>query len=129
MLFGTFDGIHEGHLNLFKQAKSKGDYLIVIVGRDETVKKVKNRYPKIDEKGRMKDLKKYSVIDKVLLGGKKDPYDLIERIKPDIICLGYDQKSFTKDLSKEIKLRGLKSKIVRLKAYRPDIYHSSKLKK
>ena len=39
LIFGTFDGIHEGHLNLFKQAKKYGDYLIVVVGRDENIKK------------------------------------------------------------------------------------------
>ena len=129
MIFGTFDGIHEGHLNLFKQAKSKGDYLIAVVGRDATVKKVKNRWPGLGEKERAKNLRKYSDIDKVLLGGKGDPFKIIKRIKPDIICLGYDQNSFTQDLKKEIEVRKIKVKIVRLRAYKPKIYHSSKLKK
>ena len=42
MCSGTFDGLHPGHFNFFKQAKSKGDYLTVIVARDENVEKIRN---------------------------------------------------------------------------------------
>ena len=41
MLFGTFDGLHEGHFDLFRQAKKYGDYLVVVVARDVNVKKIK----------------------------------------------------------------------------------------
>ena len=30
IVFGSFDYIHPGHLNFFEQAKSYGDYLIVV---------------------------------------------------------------------------------------------------
>jgi len=33
--YGTFDLLHYGHINLFKRAKSLGDYLIVAVSTDE----------------------------------------------------------------------------------------------
>ena len=52
MVFGTFDGLHQGHLNFFKQARnlSKNSYLIVSVARDKNVKKIKGRLPYLNEK-------------------------------------------------------------------------------
>ena len=124
MVFGTFDILHKGHLNKFEQAKKHGD-LIVVVARDNTVKQVKSKKPKHNEKQRLKQLKKYA---KAVLGCKKDKYKIIEKYKPDIIGLGYDQNSFTKDLRKELKKRNLKIKIIRLKPYKPHKYKSSLLK-
>jgi len=124
MVFGTFDGIHEGHLNLFKQAKEYGDYLIAVVGRDEVVKKIKGKYPERTEEERFKDLEKQDIVDEVRLGDLVDPYRIINEIKPDAICLGYDQSSFTENLKEKTKIE-----THRLKAYKPDKYHSSILKK
>jgi FAD synthetase len=126
MVFGTFDILHKGHLNKFDQAKKHGDYLIVVVARDDTVKKVKNRKPKHNEKKRQKALKPYA--DKVLLGYKTDKYKIIEKYRPDIIALGYDQVSFTKDLRKELKKRKLNPKIIKLKPYKSHKYKSSLLR-
>ena len=33
--YGTFDLLHYGHINLLKRAKSKGDYLVVVLSTDE----------------------------------------------------------------------------------------------
>ncbi len=129
LVFGTFDGIHEGHLDFFKQAKEYGNYLVVVVGRDETVRKIKGQYPKKSENERLEDVKKQALIDEVKLGNLNDPYKIIEEVWPDIICLGYDQKSFTEDLVLELKKRNLKTKIVRLKEHKPETYHSSKFNK
>ncbi|MCH9030625.1 MAG: adenylyltransferase/cytidyltransferase family protein [Bacteroidetes bacterium] len=52
MIFGTFDILHKGHLNLFDQAKKHGDFLIAVIARDKTVVKVKDREPKHNEKER-----------------------------------------------------------------------------
>ena len=124
MIFGTFDILHKGHLNKFEQAKKYGD-LIIIVARDDTVKKIKGKKPKYDEKQRQKNLRKYG---KALLGYKTDKYKIIEKHKPDYIGLGYDQNSFTKDLKNELKARKLKTKIKRLKPYKAHKYKSSLLR-
>jgi FAD synthetase len=129
LIFGTFDGIHKGHLNLFKQAKKYGDYLIVVVGRDENVKKIKGRYPLKNEQERLLDIQKQEMVNEAVSGGLFNPHEIISKIKPDIIGLGYDQNSFTDSLERRINDLNLKVKIVRLKAYKPKIYHSSKLNK
>ena len=53
MVFGTFDILHPGHINFFKQAKKYGN-LIAVIARDRTVKQVKGRLPKYSEKQRLK---------------------------------------------------------------------------
>ena len=46
VVFGIFDGIHEGHRDFFRQAKEHGDELVVIVGRDSASLKWKGKQPK-----------------------------------------------------------------------------------
>ncbi len=128
MVFGTFDLLHDGHRSLFKQAKQHGNELIVIVARDQTVEEVKGRKPMLNEEERRALVGSEAAVDKALLGKVDDRYALIEKLQPDIICLGYDQDSFTKRLEEKLAERGLSPKIVRLKPFRPDIYKSSKLK-
>jgi len=126
MLFGTFDILHEGHLNLFKQAKNYGDYLIVVVARDSTVEDVKQHKTLYNENQRLTAVQK--VVDLAVLGNKDDKHKVIEEHKPDVICLGYDQKAFTETLESELKKRNLKAKIIRLKPFKEDIFKSSKIK-
>lgn len=124
LVFGTFDGLHNGHLNFFEQAKHYGDYLIAVVARDKTVKKIKNRFPSKNKSERLKNIQKCKLVNEARLGYEDNPYRIIEEIKPDVICLGYDQESFTKDLSREFKKMELKIKIYRMRPYKPEKYHS-----
>ena len=55
MVFGTFDILHPGHLNFFKQAREFGNFLIAVIARDKTVLKIKGRLPKNNEKKRLKN--------------------------------------------------------------------------
>ena len=55
MVFGTFDIFHDGHRDYFKQAREFGDYLIVVVARDENVLKIKGNIPRNNEKAREKN--------------------------------------------------------------------------
>jgi FAD synthetase len=130
MVFGTFDGLHEGHLDFFRQAREYGDYLIVVAGRDKNVEKLKGNLPKKDEEQRVGDLIDCDLVDDALLGDETDPYKLIENLKPDVICLGYDQHNYADNLEKELKERGLENiEIDRLKPYKPEKFHSSILNK
>jgi FAD synthetase len=122
MSFGTFDLLHPGHLSYLTQAKKYGDYLIVVVARDRNVLELKKRLPKQKEKIRMAEIKRTSLADKVVLGQIKNKFAVIEKYKPDVICLGYDQKT---DLYKLKQI--FKGGVVRLKPYKKNVYKSSKM--
>lgn len=124
MVFGTFDGLHLGHLSFFRQAKKHGNYLVAVIGRNSTVKRLKGHLPIFSERARLGALKHVKSVNKAVLGHKKDYFRAILREKPDIICLGYDQKIPGK-LAPKIKKWG--TKIYRLKSYKPRIYKSSKI--
>lgn len=129
IIFGTFDIIHPGHIHFLWQTKKHGDFLIAVIGRDQTVKKIKGRSPKNKELKRLTNLKNLKIAEKVILGSLKDKLAAIKKYKPDIICLGYDQKYFTYNLKRELKKINLaKIKIIRLKSYKPEKYKSSLLK-
>lgn len=128
MTFGTFDIFHAGHRSFLKQARKFGDYLIVVVARDKTVAKYKKQDTRNKEQIRLRKIKNSKLADKVILGGLRDKYRVIKKHKPDIICLGYDQKFFVQGLKNKLKSFKLKTKIIRLKPYKPEIYKSSKLK-
>ena len=126
MVFGTFDYLHEGHKDFFRQAKQYGDVLVVVVARDETVKKIKGKSPDHDEQTRLMRVKENEYVSKAILGNPGDKYKVIEQEKPDVLCFGYDQKSFNVNIEKELKKRNLNPKIITLQPYKPEKYKSSK---
>ena len=129
LVFGTFDILHRGHHVFLEQAKAQGDYLVAVVARDKTVEQLKGEKPQHDEETRRKKLEKLSFVDEVYLGSLGNKYDIIERINPDIICIGYDQKHFVRDLQQEIKNRHLKAQIIYFKeGYKPHIFKSTLLR-
>lgn len=130
MLFGTFDVLHRGHLNFFKQARalSKNPYLIVSVARDKNVSRIKGHRPSISERRRLDAVKKILLIDKAVLGGLNSHLPHIIKQHPDIIALGFDQKNYVNNLQSDLKKRGLIVKIFRLKPYKRHIYKSSIIK-
>ena len=128
MAFGSFDILHKGHEHYLKEAKGYGDYLVVVVARDESILRFKGIKPKYDENYRLNQLKKLDFVDETVLGHKEDIFKVLEEHNPDIICLGYDQKIDEDKLMAELEKRKLKAKIARAKPFNPEIYKSSKLK-
>ncbi len=133
MVFGTFDGLHKGHLNFFKQAKklAQKSFLIVSIARDLNVFEIKKRFPAFRENERVilvQKLIKSNLVNKVVLSGIKNYLPHIIKEHPDIIALGYDQKAYTKNLQKDLKNKELIVKVVRLKPFRKKIYKNSLLK-
>jgi FAD synthetase len=128
MVFGSFDHLHPGHIYFLNEAKKHGDFLVVVIGRDETILKVKGKKPKYSEVERKKHLEITGIPDKVVLGKLGDKYKVIEEHKPDIICLGYDQDSFSVGLEEKLIKRNLLIKIIRLTGHKEHIFKSSKLK-
>lgn len=130
MVFGTFDGLHKGHLDFFEQAKklAPNPFLIVSVARDKNVLKIKGKSPFLDEKKRMILARNCFLVDKAVLSGIGKHIPHIVKERPSIIALGYDQKEYTKNLKKDLKNRGVLVKIIRLKPYKEKIYKNNLLK-
>ena len=128
MCAGTFDIIHPGHLFYLSEAKKYGDKLIVVIARDETSKEFKGKKPIHNEKERLEAVRMLRIVDKVILGNKGNIFDIVEEIKPDIICLGYDQKVQKQEVEEELKKRGIQAEVIRISPYMPHVYKSSKIR-
>ncbi|ADG12722.1 adenylyltransferase/cytidyltransferase family protein [Methanocaldococcus infernus] len=123
---GTFDILHPGHYEFLKFAKSLGDELIVIVARDKTVEKIKGRKPIIPEEQRRAMVEALKPVDKAILGSLNNKLEPIIELKPDIIVLGPDQRTFDEEeLKRELKKYDLSPKIVRFNKYIKCPFHSS----
>ena len=129
MVAGTFDIFHQGHEYFLKEAKKFGDELIVVIARDENVLKIKGKLSKNNEDKRLKFIVESKLADRVVLGNKGNIFDIIEEIKPNFICLGYDQFIDENKLNIEIKRRKLDIKLNRLGSFKPEIYKSSLLRR
>ncbi len=127
MCFGTFDVLHLGHLDYFKQAKKFGSYLIVVVARDKT-KKAQKKKILFSEKERLGLVKNLKIVNEAVLGHHKSFLKIIKEKKPNFVCLGYDHKIKEKKLSEKLVELRLKCKVKRMKAYKKHKYKSSKIK-
>ena len=126
---GTFDIIHPGHLYYLSEAKKFGDRLVVVVARDSTSQKIKSRVPIHNEMERLEAIRSLSIVDKAVLGKEGNIFEVLKEIKPDVICLGYDQRVSKGELERELSLLGIKAEIFRMPSHKPHIYKSSKMKK
>jgi FAD synthetase len=124
MGFGTFDGVHPGHLFFMKQLRDLGDEVFVVVARDGNVIKIKGKSACFSEKERLEAVKKTGLADHALIGRAADFYHWIKKFRPDVIGLGYDQKADIDYLEKMFP----DIDIVRLKALEPEKYKSSILR-
>ena len=88
---GVFDILHKGHFDLLKEARTKGDKLIVGINSDASVKRLKgNSRPINNQHIRAEQLKCLPWVDDVIVFDNDTPYELIKDIHPDIIVKGGD---------------------------------------
>ena len=89
---GCFDILHPGHVDYLSQARDLGDFLILGLNTDNSVKrlnKAPNR-PINNEQTRAMVLAGLSSIDVIVLFDEETPYELIKLIKPDVLVKGDD---------------------------------------
>lgn len=70
---GFFNPLHIGHINLIRDAKKLGDFLVVIVNNDQQVK-LKGSAPFMEEKERIEIVKALKYADHVMLAVDKDAF-------------------------------------------------------
>ena len=128
-LFGIFDGVHDGHRDLFRQARKYGGQIVVIVGRDRTVLQLKNRYPRFSEKERVDRILRETLVDNAVLGDEElSTYKVVRTLNPDVICLGYDQHELGADIRTWMEKSSNTFPIYYLKAHHPKLLHNSILR-
>ena len=90
---GCFDILHRGHIELLKYCSTLG-FVVVGLNSNESIKKIKggNR-PIIDEEDRKFILESCKYVNEVIIFSEQTPYELIKKLKPDIIVKGGDYKS------------------------------------
>jgi cytidyltransferase-like protein len=118
---GGFELIHYGHVYTISKAKALGDALVVSVARDSTIRKRKKREPLISEEDRVRLLSSLRQVDAAILGVEGDIYVTLEKVKPDVVALGYDQYHMEGEVKKEAARRGMKIRVVRLDSPYPSI--------
>ncbi|MBI4143296.1 FAD synthase, partial [Candidatus Woesearchaeota archaeon] len=114
MCAGTFDTIHPGHLFYLSEAKKYGDKLIVVVARDDTSESFKRKKPVHNERETLEKVRGLGIVDQAVLGRHGNIFDIIKEIKPNVICLGYDQNVQKNRLEEELNKRGLKAEVIRI---------------
>jgi len=125
---GGFELIHYGHVYTISKAKSLGDVLVVSVARDSTIRKRKGREPLVSEDDRVRLLSSLRDVDAAILGVEGDIYVTLQKVKPDIVALGYDQYHMEDEVRREAKTRRMKLRVVRLDSPYPHIKTTKILK-
>ena len=132
MVFGTFDMIHPGHEDLFRQARSLAadPYLIVSLARDTSVERIKGNPARHSENERLAVVRAHPLVDEAVLGDAEGYIDHIKKANPEIIALGYDQSGdYVDALERDLAAADLATRIVRLESFEPETYKTSKLLK
>ncbi len=88
---GVFDILHQGHIFSLSQAAKEGDYLVVGLNADVSVKRLKGESrPVNDQDSRALILASLVMVDAVVLFEEDTPLELIKAILPDVLVKGGD---------------------------------------
>ncbi|MFC1489606.1 D-glycero-beta-D-manno-heptose 1-phosphate adenylyltransferase [Candidatus Latescibacterota bacterium] len=88
---GCFDILHMGHITYLNEARGLGDILVVGLNTDRSVRALKgDKRPILPEQERSHILAALECIDYVVMFDEDTPFNLIEKIRPDILAKGAD---------------------------------------
>lgn len=130
---GTFDLLHLGHVKYLEEAKRAGGRnaeLIVIVARDGTVEQRRGSKPIMSENQRRALVDSLKVVDEAILGYEDfDIGKVVEKIKPDVIALGYDRGDIEQAVRSYVGEKKLMINVVKIgKFEEEELNSSSKIK-
>ncbi len=91
---GCFDLLHQGHVSYLAQARKLGDYLVVALNSDSSVRKLKGPGRPLNSlRDRMEVMASLECVDYVTWFSQDTPLALIKKIRPDILVKGGDWKA------------------------------------
>jgi cytidyltransferase-like protein len=122
LVFGVFDGFHEGHKFFLKEALKRTDELLVVVASDVAVEALKGKQPRISYQDRSRAVSDFDGRIRVVLGDdEQKSWRVLKNAQPDIVFLGYDQTAIADELKK------MKIRFDFIEPHEPHLYKSSKL--
>ncbi len=126
---GVFDLLHIGHVRFLEDAKKAGGAnakLVVIIAKDTTVERIKGRKPIMSEDQRLALVESLKVVDEAVMGYEGlDIGEVIDKIKPDVIALGWDQEEMENQVKAYAKTHKEAIKVVRIGKYAQNALDSS----
>ena len=126
---GVFDLLHLGHVRFLEDAKKAGGKnaeLIVIIAKDSTAEKMKGRKPIMNEDQRRSLVESLKVVDEAVLGFEGlEIGEVIEKVKPDVIALGYDQAEMEREVEDYVDKHNLSVSVVRIGKFGENTLDSS----
>jgi rfaE bifunctional protein nucleotidyltransferase chain/domain len=90
---GCFDILHLGHVEYLNEAKAQGDFLIIAINSDASVRELKGPdRPINNEEDRKKMLLNLKAVDCVQIFTEQTPLEIIKLINPQVLVKGGDWK-------------------------------------
>jgi FAD synthetase len=127
---GVFDLLHLEHVRFLEEAKRAGGRsaeLVVIVDRDSVARERKGKKPIVPENQRCALVASLRVVNCAMLGFQTFNIGrVIDKVKPDVIALGYDQSiMLERTVKRYIEDNRLNIKVVRIGKFGEDELNSS----
>ena len=129
MAVGVFDLLHAGHLHYLEQAKSLGNHLTVVVAHDDTVR-IRKHEPVTNHDLRRRMVEGLKPVDDAIVGKSPDVsiYDILPKVNPDVIALGYDQEHAEDSIRNRLLELGHESiKVTRVEGLSDDLDGTRKI--
>ncbi|HSD12363.1 MAG TPA: adenylyltransferase/cytidyltransferase family protein [Patescibacteria group bacterium] len=127
LVFGVFDLLHPGHV-AFLRAAARHGAVTAVVTRDAKVLREKGRRPAFSERERLAMVAALKHVERAVLGDKWARWSVVERLAPDVICVGHDQDARHPKFLAQASRLPMRPKIVRIAGHRPRKYSSTRLK-
>ena len=121
MMGGAFEIIHPGHVYALSEARKLGNTLVVVVATDESVERNKGRPPATSQASRVALVSSLRPVDLALPGNRGSIFEILVRVRPDVVALGYDQHHNGDEIVREAAKRGVRLSTARLGSPIPDV--------
>lgn len=120
VVFGVFDGLHEGHKYFLTEAAKRCEKLIVAVTSSEVVLHLKGHLPRFEQNERIIVIQNFNSKLEVVEGDETlGRWTVLKKYIPEIVFLGHDQQALAKELTK------LNIPFIFLGAHHPERHKSS----
>ena len=88
---GCFDLLHAGHVSLLTEAAKLGDYLVLAINSDASVRRLKGpERPLVSQEDRAALLAALTFVDAVTIFDEDTPLEVLQSVRPHVLVKGGD---------------------------------------